>query len=52
MSETTVNVFVTIMIVVFVVVVTALIVVGGVWIIWFLVTSLIDAIQEREEDET
>ena len=51
MSEIAVNTLVTIMIVAFVVVITALIVVGGVWIIWFLVTSLIDAIREREEEE-
>lgn len=52
MSETAVNVLVTIMIVAFTVVTTVLIVVGGVLCIWFLVTFFIDAIREREEEGT
>lgn len=52
MSETTINALVTILLVAFLVTVTAIIVVGGITLIWVMVTDLIDAIQEREEEET
>ena len=51
MSETTVNALVMIFEVALLIFLTAIVVIGGVTLIWFLVTSLIDAIREREEEE-
>ena len=52
MSETTVNALVTVFEVALLVFLTAIVVIGGVTLIWVMVTDLIDAIREREEEET
>lgn len=51
MIETTINALVMIFMVAFLVTVTVIIVVGGVYLVWSMVTDFIDAIREREEAE-
>ena len=53
MSETTLNAIVTLFIVTLVVAVTVTIVVATVWLVYGMVTEMMDEIREREErDET
>ena len=52
MSETTVNALVMIFEVALLVFLTAIVVIGGVTLVWVMITDLIDAIREREEGET
>jgi hypothetical protein len=49
MSDTTINALVTIFMVALLVFITAIVVIGGVTLIWVMITDLIDAIREREE---
>lgn len=51
MIKTTLTALVTIFVVEFLVTATVIIVVGGVTFIWEMVTDLMDAIREREEEE-
>ena len=51
MSETTVNALVMIFEVALLIFLTAIVVIGGVTLVWFMITVLIDAIREREEEE-
>lgn len=51
MSETAIDTMVVVFFVAMLAVITAIIVVGGVYLIWSMVTDLIDAIREREEKE-
>ena len=52
MNDTTINALVTIFMVVLLVFLTAIVVIGGVTLIWVMITALIDAIREREDKET
>lgn len=52
MSETTVNALVMVLKVALLVSLTAIVVIGGVTLVWIMITDLIDAIREREEGET
>ena len=52
MNDTTINALVTIFMVVLLVFLTAIVVIGGVTLIWVMITDLIDAIREREDKET
>ena len=52
MSETTVNALVIIFEVALLIFLTAIVVIGGVTLVWIMITDLIDAIREREEGET
>lgn len=51
MSEITVNALVMVFEVALLVLCTAIVVIGGVTLVWIMVTYLIDAIREREEKE-
>ena len=51
MSETTVNALVMIFDVALFIFLTAIVVIGGVTLVWVMITYLIDAIREREEEE-
>ena len=52
MSDTTINVLVMVLEVALLVSLTAIVVIGGVTLVWVIITDLIDAIREREEEET
>ena len=52
MSDTTINVLVMVLKVALLVSLTAIVVIGGVTLVWVIITDLIDAIREREEEET
>lgn len=52
MSETTINALVTVFEVALLVFLTAIVVIGGVTLVWVMIADLIDAIREREEGET
>ena len=52
MSETAINALLTVFTVVLFAVITVIVVVGGVCLVWVMITDLIDAIREREEEET
>lgn len=51
MNETTINVLVMIFEVALLVFLTAIVVIGGVTLVWIMITDLIDTIQKREEEE-
>lgn len=51
MNETAIDTMVVVFFVAMLAVITAIIVVGGVTLVWAMVTDLIDAIREREEKE-
>ena len=52
MSEMAINALSTVFMVTLFTVITVIIVVGGVYLVWSMVTDFIDAIREREEDKT
>lgn len=52
MSDTTINALVMVLKTALLVSLTAIVVVGGVTLVWVMITDLIDAIREREEEET
>ena len=52
MNETTINALVMIFETALLVFLTAIVVIGGVTLVWIMITDLIDAIREREEEET
>lgn len=52
MSDITINALVMVLKVALLVSLTAIVVIGGVTLVWVMITGLIDAIREREEEET
>ena len=52
MSDITINALVMVLKVALLVSSTAIVVIGGVTLVWVMITDLIDAIREREEEET
>ena len=51
MSETAINVLVAVLFIAILAIITVVIVVGGVYLVWVIVTDFMDAIREREEKE-